>query len=81
MVTVAPATGGGEWVELFVLDSLTFAGLKEALAASLGRPEVLQRGRFVQRKGAASFAGIRDEEFLGDRRDFLYMGTDLTPQR
>jgi len=81
MVTVAPATGGGAWVELFVLDSLTFAGLKESLAASLGRPAVLQRGRFVQRKGAASFAGIRDEEFLGDRRDFLYMGTDLTSQR
>jgi len=78
MVTVADAMrSSAPWVELFVLASSTLGDVRDALAKKLDRPEVLHKGRFVLRKGNASFAGLRLEEPLGERRDFFYMGTEL----
>lgn len=78
LVTVAHAISTrSRPLELLVMDNLTIQELKAALAEKLNRPEVVQKGRFVCKRGAASFAGIRDQEMLGDRRSLLYMGTDF----
>ena len=81
MVTVthamSSASKAASTVDIVVMSNLLMGAVKEALAAHLKKPDVATKGRFVQRKGAASFSGIPAQEPLGDRRELLFMGTEL----
>ncbi|CAE8674771.1 unnamed protein product, partial [Polarella glacialis] len=64
-----------EEVRLTVKSDATMKSVKEALAAHLGRPEILRTCRLVHRVGSAgAFAAFKDSEKINGRRNLLVLG-------
>mmetsp|Transcript_9851 Transcript_9851/g.14860 ORF Transcript_9851/g.14860 Transcript_9851/m.14860 type:complete len:141 (+) Transcript_9851:2-424(+) len=82
MVTITHATNKTDpATEVVVMDDCLLSDVMEALADKTKRPEVLRLGRFVERKGAASYKGMRLEEPLKKRRELLLLGVEFKQKR
>jgi hypothetical protein len=80
-VSVRAVANPTDEVRLTILNNATVQDVKEALAAKLGRPELLKRTRLVMRIGgargtAAGYTGLLDAELINHRRNFLLMGVE-----
>eukprot|EP00435_Cladocopium_sp_Y103_P050843 s385_g15.t1 len=64
-----------EEVRVTVKSNATMKAVKEALIKHLGKPELLQTCRLVQRVGEnGAFSGFKDSEKLNNRRALLVLG-------
>ncbi|CAE8636599.1 unnamed protein product, partial [Polarella glacialis] len=78
-VVVQHAVGKGE-VCVTVPGQATMLEVRQAIAIALGKPEVVEEGRLVQRVGrggGGTFSSYKDDERLNGRRRLLLMGVDL----
>jgi len=67
-------------VKVTVLENVTMGKLLAALARQVGRPEIAERGRVVQKAPGGQFLSYKDSEPIGKRRRLLFAGASLDPE-